>query len=247
MSWKALSNVRVKLTNVLMVGAIVALAALLALLYRPRPSVLSEFHKRFYDDPNTWLKNTWMGIPTQQNPNDVWITQEIIAEVRPDIIVETGTNRGGSALLWATILEQVNPAGHVITVDIEDKSADARAFPIAEQRITFLTGSSTSSEVFSEIARRAKDKKVLVILDSDHRRDHVAEELRMYSKLVNEGSYIIVQDTNVNGHPVYPDFGPGPMEAVRDFLNSTDEFEVDHERERLLFTMHPHGFLKRVR
>ncbi len=84
-----------------------------------------------------------------------------------------------------------------------------------------------------------------MILDSDHRREHVLRELELYSRFVTPGCYLVVEDTNINGHPVAPTFGPGPMEAVRDFLASTDDFEVDHSREKLLLTFNPSGYLRR--
>ena len=87
----------------------------------------------------------------------------------------------------------------------------------------------------------------MVLLDSDHHKTHVLAEMRAYAPLVTVGSYLIVQDTNVNGHPVAPDFGPGPMEAVLEFLASDDRFESDRTQERLFFTMHPRGYLRRVR
>jgi cephalosporin hydroxylase len=87
---------------------------------------------------------------------------------------------------------------------------------------------------------------VLVILDSDHRENHVSRELELYSELVKPGGYLIVQDTNINGHPVLPRYGPGPMEAVQKFLaDKGKSFQVDKTRERLLFTMHPSGYLQR--
>jgi cephalosporin hydroxylase len=101
--------------------------------------------------------------------------------------------------------------------------------------------------VVAEVARRVGTGRTMVLLDSDHRMAHVLAELRAYADLVSPGSYLIVQDTNVNGHPVLPGFGPGPMEAVREFLAADDRFEIDRDQERLLFTMHPGGYLKRVR
>jgi len=88
---------------------------------------------------------------------------------------------------------------------------------------------------------------VMVLLDSDHRMPHVLAEMRAYAPLVSEGSYLVVQDTDINGHPVLPGFGPGPMEAVTEFLSGDDRFQVDRDQERLMFTMHPGGYLKRVR
>lgn len=205
------------------------------------------YHKAFYYSAKTWRVNKWFGILTEQNPNDVWITQEIIVETRPDFIIETGTLCGGSAALWSAILEQVNPGGRVITIDIMDQAQEARRLPVVQKRVDFLRGSSTSPGIVEEVRNRVKGKKVLVILDSDHSKEHVLRELAAYAPLVSVGSYLIVQDTNLNGHPVDPAFGPGPMEALEEFLAGNPGFEPDRSRERLLFTMHPGGYLKRVR
>ena len=88
---------------------------------------------------------------------------------------------------------------------------------------------------------------LLVLLDSDHSREHVLDELRAYSPLVTPGSYVIVEDTNLNGHPVWPDFGPGPMEAVDIFLSESDDFVIDTSREKFYLTWNPRGYLKRVK
>jgi cephalosporin hydroxylase len=90
------------------------------------------------------------------------------------------------------------------------------------------------------------EDRVLVILDSDHSRDHVLEEMRMYADLVTPDSYLIVEDTNVNGHPVFPEFGPGPMEAVDAFLAERSDFIIDRSREKLLMTFNPGGYLKKA-
>ena len=104
-----------------------------------------------------------------------------------------------------------NPGGRVITVDIADNvSATTREIPIVAERVEFLSGSSTAPEIVAAIEERVRGHRVLVILDSAHEKDHVARELELYSPMVGVGSYLIVQDTNINGHPVYDDYGPGP-------------------------------------
>jgi cephalosporin hydroxylase len=87
----------------------------------------------------------------------------------------------------------------------------------------------------------------MVILDSDHSQSHVEKELKLFAPLVTLNSYLIVEDTNINGHPAYPSFGPGPYEAVETFLRTNDNFEVDSSREKFLMTFNPKGYLKRVR
>lgn len=210
--------------------------------------VVNNFHKLWHKDQNTWRANTWLGIHTLQNPMDIWITQEIIVETKPDFIVETGTFFGGSALVWAMILQQVNPNGRVITVDIEDHTQEVRKLPLWKEKVDFFLGSSVSPEIIGEVRKKVEGKKVLIILDSDHHKDHVLKELFAYSPFVQVGGYIIVQDTNLSGHPVYQVTwsGPGPMEAVDEFLTRDKHFEPDRSRERLLLTFCPRGFLKRV-
>jgi len=102
----------------------------------------------------------------------------------------------------------------VITIDIEEREGKPN-----HKRITYIIGSSISEETVEKVKKLVKEgEKVLVILDSDHRKEHVLKELRIYSKFVTKGSYIIVEDTNINGNPVFPEYGPGPMEAVKEFL-----------------------------
>jgi cephalosporin hydroxylase len=126
----------------------------------------------------------------------------------------------------------------------------ARKLPIVQRRVDFMLGSSTDPALVAKIAERVKGKKVVVLLDSDHSAPHVRRELEMYAPLVNVGSYIIVQDSNVNGHPVLPNFAGGqggPWEAVEQSLKSNDNFEIDKTRERLLLTFVPNGYLKRIK
>jgi cephalosporin hydroxylase len=213
----------------------------------PLAEVVDLYHLAFYNATQTTLPMFWLGVPTLQNPNDVWITQELISRLKPDFIVETGTYKGGSAAIWAMIQDQVNPGGRVITIDIEDLVDEATLPPISRRKVDFIVGSSTDPAVVADVTRRAGKGRVMVLLDSDHRKPHVLAELRAYAPLVSVGSYLIVQDTDINGHPVLANFGPGPMEAVVEFLREDDRFEVDRAQERLMFTMHPSGYLKRVK
>jgi cephalosporin hydroxylase len=210
--------------------------------------LIDEFLNLWYSPyQQTVFHHQWLGVKTLQNPNDMWITQEILFEVKPDFFVEAGTYHGGSAAMWAMILEQINPEGRVITIDIEDQVTAAKELDIFKRKVDFLVGSSTSPEIVAEVKRLTAGKKVVVLLDSAHDRDHVLKELELYSPLVGVGSYIIVQDTIVNGHPVWADFGPGPYEAVEAFLAKDPRFHPDRSRERLILTFARNGYLKRIR
>lgn len=213
----------------------------------PLPEVIDLYHRAFYYASQSNLEMSWLGVPTMQNPNDIWVTQELISGLKPDFIVETGTWKGGSAAIWAMIQDQVNPSGRVITIDVEDLVDDATLPPISRRKVDFIVGSSVAPGTVAEVARRVGTGRVMVLLDSDHRMPHVLAEMRAYAPLVSLGSYMIVQDTDINGHPVLPSFGPGPMEAVLEFLRGDDRFQVDRTQERLMFTMHPSGYLKRVK
>lgn len=220
-------------------------------IYRPqtRQDIVDEFHKLYYDSAlygGTWQDTRWLGVQTAKCPLDLWIYQEILCEVRPDFVIESGTAEGGSALFLASMFDLLGK-GRVITIDIEEHPDRPQ-----HERITYLSGSSTSPAVLSEVRRllgrdgSAVNQRVIVLLDSDHSRDHVAAELRLYGELVSPNSYLIVEDTNVNGHPVSPEFGPGPMEAVDEFLEENGNFVVDRQREKFYMTFNPGGYLRRI-
>lgn len=208
-------------------------------------AVVNEFHKLYYDsaaDGGTWRNTYWFGVPTQKCPFDMWVYQEILFRLRPDRIIECGTADGGSALYLAGICDLIGK-GKVITIDILDIEGRPR-----HKRIEYLLGSSTSEEVFRGVGNRIRRKDVvMVILDSDHSKDHVLKEMKLYSRLVTRGSYLVVEDTNVNGNPILPDFGPGPGEAVLEFLQHNNEFEVDPCMEKFYMTFSPGGYLLKVR
>jgi cephalosporin hydroxylase len=189
----------------------------------------------------------WFGIRTQQFPLDTWMIQEIICEQKPDFIVETGTLNGGSATLWAMILEHINPYGRVLTIDITNQVEQNKIPKNLANRISFFLGSSVDPKIVARVRKITHGKNVMVILDSDHRKDHVLKEIESYSPMIGVGGYLIVQDTLINGHPAEPSWGPGPWEAVHQFLETNTQFKPDPYRERLRLTGHPDGYLKRVR
>ena len=172
---------------------------------------VNAFHKLYYYSSNTWLNNTsWLGVPAQKCPLDLWVYQEILYDVKPDVIIEAGTYKGGSALYLASIFDLIGK-GRVITIDIAKQNEDR---PVHD-RVTYLLGSSTSDEIVHKVEELVRPTdKVMVVLDSDHSAKHVLEELRIYHKYVTPGSFLIVEDGNINGNPILPDSGPGPGEAL---------------------------------
>ena len=204
--------------------------------------VLTSFAWLYYMQARDrdWMGAQWLGTPIWKLPTDLWVYQEIVHELRPDVIVETGTAHGGSAAYLASICDLVDH-GRVVTIDIT-----VPPNPPPHPRITYVTGSSTAADIVDRVGELVSGcGHVLVILDSDHSRDHVLAELRAYAPMVTPGSYVIVEDTNVNGHPVYRRHGPGPMEAVDAFLAESSDFTIDRGREQFLHTFNPRGYLSR--
>jgi cephalosporin hydroxylase len=206
--------------------------------------IVNRFHKLYYDSNifgRSWGNTHWLGVRALKCPLDLWLYQEIIHELQPDLIVETGTAGGGSALFLASICDLVGN-GAVVTIDIEAKEGRPR-----HPRITYLHGSSTAEGIVDEVRKLAERAgSVMVVLDSDHNKDHVLVELSLYSRFVTPGSYLIVEDTNVNGHPVFPEHGPGPMEAVAEFLKEQKGFVVDKDKEKFFLTFNPNGYLRKI-
>jgi cephalosporin hydroxylase len=177
----------------------------------------------------------------RKTPFDLWIYQEMLHELMPDLIIETGTAEGGSALYLASICDLIG-SGRIVTIDIEEGAARP-----AHDRIRYVLGSSTDPKIVKLIADETSTaSSVLVILDSDHSACHVSAEIEAYAPFVTPGSYLIVEDTNINGHPVYKSFGPGPMEAVKAFLDRSDDFSIDRSRQKFGLTFNPNGYLKRT-
>ncbi len=204
-----------------------------------------EFTTVFHDlKDQTFATTTWLQVPLVKTPADILVFQQIIAETRPELIVETGAYVGGSAMLFASVQEMLGIDGKVIAVDIDlsfvhDK---VREHP----RIELIEGSSTDPAVVSRIRAEAEGKRTMVDLDADHRAHHVLEELRLYSSLVSPNCYLVVEDSFFGGRPVRPDAVPGPSEALDAWFAEDPPFESDRWRERFLLTQNPRGYMRRI-
>lgn len=198
---------------------------------------IEGFKNWYYAHQATTFSNTyWRGVHIFKCPFDAWNYQEIIHENPPDVLIETGTNRGGSAYFFASLFD-LEKRGRILTVDIDDYPEKPR-----HPRVRYVLGSSTSPQVFQTFKKSIRPgEKVMVALDSDHHKEHVLKELRLYSPLVTVGNYLVVEDSIKN-----PKF-PGAMEAVEEFLKSNSNFVADKSREKFGFTANPNGWLKRVR
>ena len=204
---------------------------------------------------------TWLGRPIIQYPQDIVAMQEIIWQVRPDLIVETGIAHGGSLIMYASMLELIAACGEgegeVLGIDIEIRPHNRQAIESHPmfKRISMIEGSSIEPGVIEQVHNRTKDKRrVLVVLDSNHTHDHVLAELDAYGALASLGSYCVVFDTVVEDMPsdAFLDrpWGKGnnPKTAVWQWLKTHPEFEIDKSiQNKLLITVAPDGFLKRIR
>lgn len=198
---------------------------------------------------------SWMGRPIIQFPQDMVALQELFWNTRPDLVVETGVAHGGSIIYYASLLELLGNDGKVIGVDIdirEHNRLEIEKHPMYKN-IELIQGSSVDSDVFEQVAAHAEGKQsVLVVLDSNHTHDHVLQELKLYSRLVTPGNYIVVFDTLIEDMPddLMGDRpwgrGNNPKTAVNAFLQDNNEFEIDKDIEaKILITVAPDGFLRR--
>ena len=200
---------------------------------------------------------SWLGLRIIQFPQDLIAMQEIIWEVKPDLIIETGIAHGGSSVFYASMMQLLGRGGEVISIDIDIRQHNRTAIenhPMFKH-ITMLEGSSIDEDIFQQVSMLARDREtVLVVLDSNHTHSHVLKELQLYSLLVTKGSYLVVFDTVIEDMPPgsFPDRpwdkGDNPKTAVWEFLKTNDRFEIDKGiQDKLLITVAPDGYLKCIK
>lgn len=206
-----------------------------------------------YDYSYLW---SWWGVPIIQLPADIMATQEVVFAAQPTVIIETGVARGGSLIFMASLLQLLG-RGRVIGIDIDIRAHNRDSIekhPMAH-RIEMIEGSSTDPAIADKVRGMiAPEDRVMVVLDSDHSRSHVLDELRIYGPMVSPGQYMVVADTALGR--IRPDqtptkrskiWRPGdePLAAVNDYLKETDRFQADAAvNGKLIFASSPGGYLK---
>jgi cephalosporin hydroxylase len=224
----------------------IAVPALAPYFYQPTGSEPEEYHKWFYNT-GVFNKTTWMGVMCQKSASDMWNYQEILFDLKPSVVIEFGTNHGGSALFFASVMRQIGEPFKVLSVDITHKPLDPSAR--RDPNILFVESSSTVPAITEQIRNLREEfpGKVFAILDSDHTMDHVLAEMKLLRPLLSTGDYLLVEDSNMNGHPVLPGWGPGPYEAIEAYEQEfPNDYTHDVERENKFgLTQAPNGFLIR--
>lgn len=201
---------------------------------------------------------SWMGRPIIAFPQDMIAMQELIWEIQPDLIIETGVAHGGSIVYYASLLELIGKDGLVLGIDIDIRKHNRdliEAHPMMK-RIKLLEGSSLDPELIDQVKAIASSrKKVMVCLDSNHTHEHVLEELKIYAPFVTKDSYCVVFDTAIEDMPEDYDWGQrtwgkgnNPKTAVWEYLEMNTDFEIDETKHnKLLITVAPDGYLKRIK
>lgn len=212
-------------------------------------------------DPKYSYNFSWLGRPIIQYPQDMVAMQELIWEVKPDLIIETGIAHGGSLIFYASILELIATCtgheGKVLGIDIDIRPHNRKAIeehPMFK-RISMIQGSSIAPEIVAQVVERAKIHKcIMVCLDSNHTHNHALAELGAYAPLTSVGSYCVVFDTLIEdmGEGAYPErswgVGNNPKTAVWQYLKTHSEFEINKSIDnKLLISVAPDGYLKRVK
>ena len=224
-------------------------------LYSPEGlELLSTLRLKQAAEAKLMYEPNWLGVKIIQLPEDIVAMQELLWQVKPELVVECGVAHGGSLILTASILELIGK-GSVVGVDVEIRSHNRQVIeqhPLAH-RISLIEGSSVAPAIVDRVRQACRGAEpVLVVLDSNHSAAHVAEEIRLYKDLVTEGSYLVVMDGAQGLVSDIPRGNPrwkadNPLIAIREFLATNDGFEPDRGFERFGVTSNPSGFLKRIR
>ena len=209
---------------------------------------MDAWHRREYNAASTgrsWGGAKYFGCKIWKLPSDLMLYSEIICEIKPALVIETGTAFGGSALFFAHHMDQLSH-GRVISIDIQEIQP---SYP-RHHRIEYWVGMSSTRELIAKNAKLEVEQAgepVMVVLDSLHTKGHVLAELEIYAPLVSGGSYLVVEDTNVGPNDVvFPEHGPGPGDALREWLPKHPDFKIDVARAEK-FGYSYHTWLRRRR
>jgi cephalosporin hydroxylase len=209
---------------------------------------ICDAYHRWYYDAVVWKTTKFLGVTCQKSVSDLWNYQEILAELRPRLVVEFGTDEGGSALFFAEIMKLVDPRSSVLSIDIDhSRVADVVRLHPHIELLTVDSASQAAADRIRALRYPFPERPAFFIVDSDHTTPHVLRELYQLRELTRPGDYVIVEDGNINGHPVLPDWGPGPWEALDQYAAEyPDDYQHDIGRERKFgWTFAPRGFLIR--
>lgn len=200
---------------------------------------IKDFNKLYWETSvQTWAITRWRGVFVLKPPTDMWIYQELIQDIKPSLIIETGTCHGGSALFMRDVLDKVNPAGHIISIDITHENLMEKA---KVSGIIHYLGSSVDDETIKFVKDFMLSRvsgPVMVILDSDHKKDHVLKEIELYASLVTPGSILIIEDTNND---------PGPREAVEEAELYNQGFRKNVMCEKFMLTFNRDGYWEKLK
>lgn len=210
------------------------------------PDFFDQYHTWYYDT-HVWETTTFMGINCLKSVSDMWNYQEILYDLKPSLIIEVGTAHGGTALYFSWLLKTITPFSKVISVDISHQDIADRVKN--DSHIELLTGTLADAGIRSRIKELREHYKgpVFAILDSDHTKANVLSEMETLRTILVTGDYLVVEDGNINGHPVLPAWGEGPFEAIEEYTrNHPEDYRTDGTREQKFgFTFAPKGYLIR--
>jgi cephalosporin hydroxylase len=207
----------------------------------PIPQELTTQFLEAYWQSLAWRQTTWLGQRVPRPPTDLFAYQELLNRTQPDWIIDIRSGSGGRAWFLATVCDLIGK-GQVIA--IERKAAARRP---EHDRIRYIIGSALDDEIVEEVhALVGRPANALVILGARGTARRIAEEHQLYEDLVPVGGYVVVEDTVINGHPVWPNFGPGPAEAVKGIVERRENFAIDAEMGKYRLSFNPNGFLRRM-
>jgi cephalosporin hydroxylase len=209
--------------------------------------LLQRYHDLWYSSGHTWHYTHFLGVGLMKCPNDIWMYQDLMSRLRPQVVIETGTYQGGSALWFAFLMDMLRiDGGRVLTVDIKNYR---KTWLVEHPRIFYLNGNSADPDVADDIQEVLPERGGrLVVLDSDHSAEHVRHELELYAPMLRVGDWLVVEDTNIGWTDGAGGGDRGARGGVQDYMDQhPGEFVQDLLSERYLLTMNPGGWMQRVK